>query len=577
MATWSATPSGSQKRRRVTQACDYCHRRSIRCRPAEGDAQHRCTNCVDFSQPCTHDRVAGRRGIKPRQGELYRTTRSIPTVTRAADASDLATTPALLSPAPLVSTPWTAPGIASQALIVDLIEVYFEVVYPIFPLFHRPSFLRKISRGEYGNNQYLFGVTMAACALSSARVTDNALFNLTWDKQSLLSTTSDVFYQAAINALPKTETPNQSLDLMRAYALLSLAAMQHGSTRDMQAFLGKYHALVAMDGLHDEANWPKDLTIIELEERRRLYWSMYTLDIFSCIVFNSLIRTREEQSNVRYPTELDDAFFDNAGYRGEPQTPLDIASPSSNVSPDSWLHGYNITTDLWRLLEHVTVKLHSRKKRKRTFLEVANNFETSPSAGTLQAEADRIYFGLPHHFLIISEMTGDQTRDLFGFQAANITATAQLLRMVLLASEQNTVEQRCQVVSEVVDAFMRIPSSYLRAISCPLLHHLGGIGSVLGGVLEESLSSYQYQQVRTVLLSLAQLLENLDLGIHSVQSAEKLRGLVVQIDNHMASQEGSEETAATTFLGAHNQDLQLPPNFLTEWPWKTGFMQNSAT
>lgn len=304
---------------------------------------------------------------------------------------------------------------------------------------------------------------------------------------------------------------------------------------------------------------------------------MYTLDIFSCIVFNSVIRSREEQSNVRYPTELDDAFFDNTGYRTEPQSPADIASPSSNVSPDSWLHGYNITTDLWRLLEHVTMKLHSHTKKKRSFLEVATNFETSPAASTLQAEVDRIYYGLPHHFRVINDITGDQTKDRYGFQAANITATVQLLRMILLASEQNTIEQRCQVVSEVVNAFMRIPISYLRAISSPLLHHLGGIGSILGGVLEEPLVGYQYQQVRTVLLSLAQLLENLDLGIHSIKSAQKLRDLVIQIDDHMASRAGSGVTSATTFSGPQNQDLQLPQNFLTEWPWKTGFMQFSGT
>lgn len=270
MATCSVSPSGPQKRRRVTQACDYCHRRSIRCRPAEGDAQHRCANCVDFNQPCTHDRVVARRGAKSRHRDPQRTIQSNPVATRATGAPDPAAISASLSPAPWPTTSWSAPVVASQALVVDLIEVYFEVVYPIFPLFHRSSFLRKISRGEYGNNQYFFAVTMAACALSSARVTDNALFNPAWDKHSLISTSSEVFHQAAINALPKMENPNQSLDLMRAYALLSLVAMQHGNTRDMQAFLGKYHALVAMDGLHDEANWPKDLTIIELEERRRL-------------------------------------------------------------------------------------------------------------------------------------------------------------------------------------------------------------------------------------------------------------------------------------------------------------------
>ncbi|KAH7357460.1 fungal-specific transcription factor domain-containing protein [Pyrenochaeta sp. MPI-SDFR-AT-0127] len=552
-----ATPAGPQKRRRVTQACDYCHRRSIRCRPADGDAHSRCTNCIDFSQPCTRNRIVQRRGAKPKQQTARQAT---PDATR--EVSSTATTPRSFE-ASAVSA-WSGPHVASQAVVVDLIEIYFEVVYPIFPLFHRPTFLRQISRGEYTSNRQLFAVTMAACALSSARVTDNAVTNMVWDHQNLLSTSSDVFYEAAIGALPTTETPKQSLDLMRAYALLSLAAIQNGKTRDMQAYLGRYHALVAMDGLHDEENWPRDLTVVELEERRRLYWSMYTLDIFFSVVFDSMARSREQQSNVRYPTELDDAFFDNTGYRGDYQSPINCSSPSNHVSPDSWLHGYNIITDLWRLIEHVTVKLQRHTKRKRSYLEITADFETFPSAATIQVEIDRIYYNLPRHFLVTEEMSGDRTKDLYGFQAANITATVQLLRMVLLASEENTVEQRCRVVSEVVNAFMQIPISYLRAISSPLLHHLRGIGSILGGVLEESLNSYQYQQVRTVLLSLAQLLENLDFGNHSVQSAQKLRDLVTRIDHHMALRVDKDSTASDALPFSPISGLQLPHDFLFE-------------
>lgn len=260
-----ATANEPQKRRRVTQACDYCHRRSIRCRPAEGDAQSRCTNCVGFNQPCTRNRAVRRRGAKPRQHSARPPT---PDGTCIRELSSTVSTPQSLV-APAAAT-WSAPQIASQALVVDLIEVYFEVVYPIFPLFHRPTFLRQIARGEHTSNRQLFAVTMAACALSSARVTDNAVTNMVWDYQSLSSTKSDVFHEAAISALPTNDTPKQSLDLMRAYALLSLAAIQNGRTRDMQAYLGRYHALVAMDGLHDEENWPQNLTIVELEERRRL-------------------------------------------------------------------------------------------------------------------------------------------------------------------------------------------------------------------------------------------------------------------------------------------------------------------
>lgn len=298
---------------------------------------------------------------------------------------------------------------------------------------------------------------------------------------------------------------------------------------------------------------------------------MYTLDIFSCIVFNSMIRSRDRQSNVRYPTEIDDAFFDDTGYRSEPRSPHNASSPSSVVSPDSWLHGYNIVTDLWRLLEYVTMRLHSHASEDRPFLEVTAHFGASPSATTLQAEIDRIYYRLPHHFLVIGEMTGDKIKDLYGFQAANITATVQLLRMALLASEENTIDQRCQVVSEVVDAFVQIPSSYLCAISSPLLHHLSGIGSILGGVLQESLSDYQYQQVRTVLLSLAQLLENLEVGAHSVQCAQKLRDLVLRIDDHMASRTG-RGFVSTEEVPVSPHVVQLPEDFLSEWPWKTSFV-----
>lgn len=260
-----ATPEGPQKRRRVTQACDYCHRRSIRCRPTDGDPQQRCVNCIDFGQPCTRDRTVRRRGAKPRHE-----TASLSATNSTRTSASTGLSPQISEVSVSVAASWSAPPVASQALVVDLIEIYFEVVYPIFPLFHRPSFLRKISRGEYTSDRELFAVTMAACALSSARVTDNALTNMAWDRKSLLSTSSVAFHDAAVSALPTTETPQQSLNLMRTYALLSLAAIQNGKSRDMQAYLGRYHALVAMDGLHDEANWPRDLTIVELEERRRL-------------------------------------------------------------------------------------------------------------------------------------------------------------------------------------------------------------------------------------------------------------------------------------------------------------------
>lgn len=170
-----------------------------------------------------------------------------------------------------VQKQWSAPFVASQAVVMSLAEVYFEIVYPIFPFFHLPTYLRKLSRGEHNSDRGLFATTMALCALSSARVRDQALFNESHDMNELTEVSSETFYEAAIQASidPDFRTP-QNFNTLRACALLALTAVQYGKIRDMQAFLGRYHTYVAIDGLHDEANWPPDTGIVEAEERRRL-------------------------------------------------------------------------------------------------------------------------------------------------------------------------------------------------------------------------------------------------------------------------------------------------------------------
>ena len=53
------------KSRRITRACDYCHKRSIRCINSGGS---QCQKCIEFDQPCTYERATKRRGVKPKSG-----------------------------------------------------------------------------------------------------------------------------------------------------------------------------------------------------------------------------------------------------------------------------------------------------------------------------------------------------------------------------------------------------------------------------------------------------------------------------------------------------------------------------
>lgn len=163
---------------------------------------------------------------------------------------------------------------------------------------------------------------------------------------------------------------------------------------------------------------------------------------------------------------------------------------------------------------------------------------------------------------------------------------------MLFASGGRSIEERCKIASEVVDAFTRIPVAYLRAISSPLLHHLAGIGAILGSIFEEPISEMAYEQVRVVLLALAQLLENLDHGIHSAISAQRLRNLVEQIDSYMKNQRdqqnafpahtgsqsnlsGTGQAEAADFGSdiPSNIPWQLATEFFEEWPWSFDFVQ----
>lgn len=148
-----------------------------------------------------------------------------------------------------------------------------------FPLFHRPTLLRRISTREYLSDKASYGMTMAICALASARARDGALYPDKWNSNYLREPSAESFFSAAIDVLPSDFTKMKGLDWLRTCAVLALVGIQIGNIQMMHQYLGIYHTLVAMDGLHDEKNWPKDTNMVHVEERRRLVslFNVYSL------------------------------------------------------------------------------------------------------------------------------------------------------------------------------------------------------------------------------------------------------------------------------------------------------------
>jgi hypothetical protein len=229
-------------------------------------------------------------------------------------------------------------------------------------------------------------------------------------------------------------------------------------------------------------------------------------------------------------------------------SPTSLRHRTAWVTSDCWLSGWNFITDLYRVLEHALTRFRgdSGGARGDSFLHGIFADESSTTEASVSNSILQMYFDLPECFKQTPVMTFDVKRDRFAFQAANITGSLQLVRIVLCAAGGASIEARCQIASEVVDAFMSIPPTYLLAISTPLLHHLGGIGAILCSVFGESATESEHRMVQTIILSMAQLLENLEPVHQSPHISKRLRDNAARIDHYIESQKvANSETAVT--------------------------------
>jgi hypothetical protein len=402
-----------------------------------------------------------------------------------------------------------------------------DIVYPICPLFHGPTLWDRIHNRDHLSDRGFFASVMGACALASARARDGAL---TDDRKLLkhgLEKQSEIFYSGAACAIFKDFNKAQGLGYLRACGLLAMTAMQYGQIATMHQYLGHFCTLSAMQQFHDESRWPQSMAMTEKEECRRLYWSMYKLDALTAVVFNGVFKFQEMSANVRYPSEVDD----------EQITPTScLSTPEGN-----WLRGWNLTTDLFRVLEHTVKRVRSAQQSSRAdmspalYLLVADRFN-----GALVMEGVvRLYNELPARFKDYGvRATGNAAEDLYGFQAANLQATFQLVRMTLSSVDTNhNVHQKCAVAEELLASLRSICPRFVTSISTPLVYQLGGIGHILATATEGSLTEDSYQRVRSSLVSMADLLESLESGLQPTAGASKsLRAEVEKIDQYMQSQ-----------------------------------------
>ena len=157
---------------------------------------------------------------------------------------------------------------------------------------------------------------------------------------------------------------------------------------------------------------------------------MYTLEVYSSIVWGGIIRCRESQSHVLYPSEADDEFFSDSTSFNVHIGQISFPGPGIRNST-SWLHGWNFTTDLYRILEYAMNDFHRRKPQSAGPFSPGELFgREAPPPNMVLDRVMALHENLPPIFkrtAWAADARETSSQDRVSFQAANIVATLQVI------------------------------------------------------------------------------------------------------------------------------------------------------
>lgn len=265
-----------------------------------------------------------------------------------------------------------------------------------------------------------YALLMAMCALTSQRIKNGVAPAEPDIVRQLQPSVYLAEAKASIDlglALPK------NTEELQAMALLCLTGQEMGDAALLQQYLGLYHATNAIQSISDETRWPP-MTPLEREQRRRLYWWMYRLEVHMAMIMGHAVRCPELQSLVAYP-ERPDHDCQSSGRRGARHD--DGANESD--SDTEWLTGWNFVTDIYRSLEHLLTKfrlwrLPTYQGRARSTIQTDFLLDFDPEVQIL-APLQSALENLPLRFRHAQPLSADIAMNRCGFQAANIVCTYQ--------------------------------------------------------------------------------------------------------------------------------------------------------
>ncbi|KAK5064195.1 hypothetical protein LTR84_000028 [Exophiala bonariae] len=332
---------------------------------------------------------------------------------------------------------------------------------------------------------------MALCAVSCQTAAFNAVFDDTLLGDFGLPD-SHQYFSEAVSRIPQHFTQSQDLDYLRAFGLLAVYSLQRSETNDLHRYLGLYHALVAQHGFHDEAKWPTDISLPEIDDRRRLFWCMYRLEVHSATVFGHVVRLPESQITVLYPRII----------------------PSMDPEAQAWTAGWDYITDLFRLLEYALFSLRACKNRKAVLAVLCDR----PSPTTLFDSLTRLKASKPHRIFGTAEGEGGFESNRCRYMGIQISCTETLVTILSFLYSQAPARDVMELAENFLEELSQAPLIMFKVASGQIVHQLLGVGHMICNASHYDNGQYR-PEARRLITFIGDLVQNLEHDIPSAAAA----------------------------------------------------------
>lgn len=311
---------------------------------------------------------------------------------------------------------------------------------------------------------------MALCAVSSQVAALNAVFD-----DNLLNgfpvPDSDQYFLEGVSKIPVRINQSKDLDYLRSFGLFAVYSLQRGNHNDLHRYLGLYHALVAQHGFHDESRWPKDISMSEVDDRRRLFWCVYRLEIHSACVLGHVVRMPEAQVSVQYPR----------------------ITPAMDPEAQAWTAGWDYITDLFRLLEYAIFSLRGWKRKAALAV-----FCDQPSPTTLFDGLARLKATRPRILLEPHDPASGPHSNRCKYMAVQITCTESLVNIMALLYCQAPAWEVVEIVQRFLEEVTNAPLIMFKVAGSHIVHQLLGVGHMLDNASRLDDGHYRLEAKRLI-------------------------------------------------------------------------------